>query len=304
MRCVVLYGGNSPEREVSLRSGQAVADALIQSGFEVVLIDINDDFSCLDQIRQSDIVLPILHGINGEDGVIQHELEKRKLNYLGAKELPSRRAFNKATTHKLLEKQGILMPQYEVVSADTVNSSSIIKGSFVIKPIEGGSSIDTAIVDNYHAESAKKLVGKLLQKHNEMLIEECIKGVEITVPILDDTVLPVIAIVPPKGQEFDYENKYNGLTAEICPIPYDLLTQELQDKAGQIALLTHRALGLRHLSRTDMIVSTDSKIYVLETNTMPGMTTESLYPKSALVSGLNMKELTSRFISMVAKNKL
>jgi D-alanine--D-alanine ligase len=131
-----------------------------------------------------------------------------------------------------------------------------------------------------------------------MLAEELINGIEITVPILGGKALPVVAIFPPENEEFDLDNKYNGRTKEVCPVTNEILSENLQKEAMDIALTAHNAVGARHLSRVDMIVSADNKIVVLEINTMPGLTTQSLYPKSAEAAGLNFEQLVKTFVQI------
>src|SRR5439155_118541 len=125
-------------------------------------------------------------------------------------------------------------------------------------------------------------------KYDQMLLEELIEGVEITVPVLGDKALPVVEIVPPEGGEFDYDNKYNGRTQEICPARS--ISAKTQEQAQRLAERIHRLAGARHLSRTDLMVSADGKLYVLEINTIPGLTAQSLIPKSAAAAGLSWKQ--------------
>lgn len=132
------------------------------------------------------------------------------------------------------------------------------------------------------------------------VIEELIEGVEITVPVLDNKALPVIEIKPPPGDEFDYDNKYNGETEEICP-PVSV-SKELQRVAQDYAEKAHAMLGCRHLSRSDFIVASDGRVVMLELNTMPGMTDQSLYPKSAKVAGIDFPELMKKFASLVKRD--
>jgi D-alanine-D-alanine ligase len=141
-----------------------------------------------------------------------------------------------------------------------------------------------------------KINDVLLNRYPEMLLEELIEGTEITVPILGSDALPIVEIIPPEGQVFDYDNKYNGLSEELCP-PRSI-SMELQEKAKQLALRVHKIAGCRHYSRTDMIIDKHNNIYVLETNTLPGMTDESLFPKSAKAAGISMQELCERLINL------
>jgi D-alanine-D-alanine ligase len=130
-----------------------------------------------------------------------------------------------------------------------------------------------------------------------MLLEELIDGTELTVPVLGATSLPVIEIIPPKNQEFDYENKYNGATQELCP-PQHIDTPK-QQEAQRLAELIHNQVGARHLSRTDIILDREGKMWVLELNTMPGLTDQSLFPKAAQSSGMSMPQLVQRLVDLV-----
>lgn len=133
-----------------------------------------------------------------------------------------------------------------------------------------------------------------------VIIEKLIEGTEATVPILDKKALPVIEIVPPPDGEFDYDNKYNGQTQEICPP--DSLSQDLQKQAQELAEQAHKTMGCRHLSRVDMMIDKDGKIYLLEVNTIPGLTAQSLYPKSAQAAGISMPQLITKFAELVQRD--
>jgi D-alanine-D-alanine ligase len=130
-----------------------------------------------------------------------------------------------------------------------------------------------------------------------MLIEQLVEGNEVTVGILGDEALPVIEIIPPKDQEFDYENKYNGATAELCP-PVNV-SEELQRKAQELAVAVHNATGCRHLSRTDIMINNTGDLYIIDTNTLPGLTGQSLYPKAAAEAGYDWAQLVQRFASLI-----
>lgn len=301
MRVLVLVGGDSPEREISLLSGQAVFEALLEAGHEAYKLDTLKGFDELaNYVDKVDMVFPILHGLNGEDGVAQLELEKRGFTYLGSNSKSSIIAFDKIKAHEVLESHGIKMPAFAKVRLHDVKSHELFKTPYVLKPIEGGSSLDTQIVRRVSQDSIKKSE-QLLHKYNEMILEELIVGKEITVPVLGDTALPVIAIIPPENEEFDYQNKYNDKTRELCPAPTDYVTEYLQHAAQEIALNVHTYLGARHLSRTDLIISESGDLYVLELNTMPGMLTQSLFPKAALCAGMSMPQLVNKFVETVKK---
>lgn len=296
MNVLVLLGGNSPERDVSLRSGTAVAEALISAGHKVSKYDPINGYQGLDKfINEVDVIFPILHGIGGEDGEVQKELEARKFRFLGSGSEVSKLCFDKVRSKEKIVEIGFKTPKSEVVDLDSFTKSDIAKASFVLKPIEGGSTIDTFIINDPN----DKIDLTIFNRYSTMLLEELIEGVEITVPVLADKALPVIEIIPPEGEDFDYENKYNGETQELCPA--ENVTTKLQHQAQDIALTLHKSLEVKHLSRTDIIINENNELYVLEINTMPGMTNQSLFPKAASVSGLTMEQLVENFIELTRK---
>lgn len=298
MKILVLKGGDSTEREVSLRSSAAVEAALLEVGYIVASYDpLDGDEGLTNAVKDCDVVLPILHGDNGEDGVIQQKLEALNAKFLGSTSEASRVCISKTKTHEVLGQAGILMPRYEIVNKETVQQSELYKSPFVLKTIDGGSSVDIYIArDSTTVDSDK--INSLLQRRGSMLMEELIFGQEITVGVLGDRVLPIVAITPPVDGEFDYENKYNGSTKEVCPVPDEIISLSKQAEAQELAQRVHTALGARHLSRTDMIITDDGSIYVLELNTMPGLTDQSLFPKEAKTAGMTMVELVKRFVEM------
>jgi D-alanine-D-alanine ligase len=298
MKILVLQGGDSGEREVSFRSAKSVSEALSANGHKVYKYDPSDGFEGLKKYAgMVDVVFPILHGAGGEDGVIQAELGKLGFKYLGAGSKVSKTCFDKVEFKKAAEKLGILMPPDEIVDQKSFYQSKLIKSPFVLKPIDGGSSIDTFIVRDTSKLPAD--IDKTLKKYKSMLLEELIMGDEITVPILDGKALPAIEIIPPISGEFDYENKYNGKTQELCP-PKNV-SEKSQKQAQKIAEKLHNGLGVRHISRTDFIVTKSEEIYTLELNTIPGMTDQSLFPKSAKAGGISMEQLVEKFVGLVLK---
>ncbi|MFT4532432.1 MAG: D-alanine-D-alanine ligase [Candidatus Saccharimonadales bacterium] len=303
MNILVLYGGDGPEREVSLRSGAAIISALSLTVHTVSEYDPKNGLESLATICEGiDLVLPILHGKKGEDGSLQRQLESVGVEYLGADSVGSEQAFYKDKAHEILEKCGVSMAAFGVVDSGSYLGHPLFKKPFVLKPIDGGSSIDTLIARDA-LDTKLEVASKLLEKHDTMIVEELVEGLEITIPVLGTEALDPIAIVAPEGKEFDYENKYNGSTQEICPIPSEMLSLQQQENAKKIALKAHEALKIRHLSRTDMIIKEDGSIVVLELNTMPGMTDQSLFPRSAKASGLSMVGMVEKFISIASSSK-
>ena len=295
MRILVLGGGDGPERDVSLRSAAAVRDGLTDSVHDVRFCDpANGEAALRLAVRQCDLIFPILHGVGGEDGSIQRLLDDIGKPYLGSGAAVSELCFDKPRLKQLLVKNGISTPKSEVVTAKTFNHSELARAPFVLKPIGGGSSLGTMIARKkpFDLDTAQGL----LEKYSEMLLEELITGDEVTVPVLGDSALPVIEIVAPEGKEFDYENKYNGATSELCP-PRNV-SVELQTRAQRLAEQVHSLSGAKHLSRTDIMIDKTGALYVLEINTMPGMTAQSLFPKSAAQAGLAWTTLMERLVEM------
>ncbi len=297
MDILVIGGGISDERSVSLRSAKSVAVSLEQSGHKVKLYDWDGSQGWLrDNLDKFDVVFPVLHGVGGEDGQIQSIIEDYSVAYVGTRSQASANCMSKRITQATLTSNGVLVPDGLVVDLAQYKTHSLRLKPHVLKPVNGGSSIDTLLIDDSSKINADDL-DKLFNKHQSMLLEEQIVGQEITVPYLQGKELPVIEIIPPDGQDFDFDNKYNGKTQELCPpknIPSDV-----QQKASKLAKQVHHIMDCRHFSRTDMIVK-DGQIYVLEINTIPGMTDQSLFPKAASVAGMTMPQLTD-YLVIIAK---
>jgi D-alanine--D-alanine ligase len=298
MKILVLGGGNSPERAVSLRSAKAVAKAAVKAGFEVSEADPALGLTTLDSLTDA-VVFPILHGQGGEDGELQAELEKRNLPFLGSGSESSANCFDKWKTRESITRLGIPMPKAERVSKETYAGQALREQPHVLKVNRGGSSIGTLIIrqpGKVHDEQ----INKLFELDDVAVIEELIIGTEITVPVLDKTALPVIEIQPPQGLEFDYDNKYNGATAEICPP--ESISKQVQEEARRLAESVHQIMECRHLSRVDIMIDKSENLYVLEINTIPGLTDQSLYPRSAAVAGYDMPNLVREFAELVKRD--
>lgn len=291
---IVLAGGTSSEREVSLRSGAAVAAALQTAGYNVTQLDPAEGLADkVDILAAADMVFPVLHGTGGEDGTIQQFLEEHGIRFVGSDSRASALCFDKWRYTQLLQDKDIMMPATELVDATAFLASPLTAQPFVLKPNDGGSSIDTFIIRDAHNYN-QAMLSDALTRHNTMLLQELITGTEITIGVLGDTPLPVVEIIPPQNGEFDYENKYNGATQELCPPLH--VSNDLQAKAQALALRIHTLTGCKSMSRTDMIIAKDQTLYVLETNTIPGMTDQSLYPKAARTAGIPMSELVDRLV--------
>ncbi len=299
MKVLVLGGGDSPERDVSLRSAKAVANAARAAALEVSEADPSDGLEILKGLSKDTAVFPILHGAGGEDGSLQAELERRKLAFLGSGSESSKKCFDKWETLNVLREIGLPVSESALVNKNSYRNHKLSSRAHVLKVRHGGSSIGTLIVRSpEHID--QKQVDKVFELDYEAVIETLIEGTEITIPILDQSALPVIEIRTPEGLEFDYDNKYNGLTAEICP-PVTV-SVELQKQAQKIAEKVHKAMDCRHLSRIDIMIDRSGKFFVLEINTIPGLTDQSLYPKSAAVAGMSMPELIRKFARLVKRD--
>lgn len=299
-RILVVGGGPSLEREISLISSKAVYEALKENDHDVFFYDWDGTTEWLKEHAQEySVVLPILHGRGGEDGELQSLLEELDVSFLGSGSGVSRLCFNKAQTLKKLKAMGILIPRGGTVTRQQYPSHALAQGPHVLKPFNGGSSIDTFILPD-PLQAPKEQIDKSFKKYKHMLIEEYLDGVEVTVPVLNNQALEVIEIKPPKNGVFDYANKYNGATKELCP-PVSI-TENLQEELKALALKIHTSFGCRHLTRIDMII-VNNQPYVLEVNTLPGMTSQSLYPKSAAVSGILFPELVDMFVELCLKER-
>lgn len=296
-KILVLCGGTSSERAVSLRSGAAVRAALEQAGHQVTVMDPADTLTN-DDFEGYDAIFPVLHGAGGEDGVLQGLLESLGYqNFVGSDALSSALCFDKWRHKQLLDDNHVKNPAGAIVTAAELVNHPLTEAPFVLKPVDGGSSVDTFIVRDV-ATADMEAMQASCEKNSRMLIEELIEGTEITVGVLGNESLPVIEIIPPADGEFDYENKYNGKSQELCP-PQSVAA-DVQTAAQELALRVHTLSGCRDFSRTDMIITADNSLYVLETNTIPGMTDQSLLPKAAAVAGLSMPELVDRLVNLAA----
>jgi D-alanine-D-alanine ligase len=298
----LLSGGISSEREVSLNSGDQVFDALDKEKYNIIRYDPKTDLSRLvSEASQIEAALIILHGPYGEDGTIQGLLELLDIPYQGSGVIGSSVAMNKLATKQMYELADLPTPPYMVLkqgdSIDAADFEERFGFPLVVKPLEAGSSVGMTIVKS---ESEIEMATQKAFEHGEcIMVESFVDGVEITVGVVGDQTLealPIIEIVPGDAYEFfDYEAKYTpGATREICPARIsDVLTQ----KAQTYAKMAHKSLFCEGYSRTDMIIQED-EIYILETNTIPGMTATSLLPQAAAAAGISFTELLDRLIEL------
>jgi D-alanine-D-alanine ligase len=294
-KILLLAGGSSSEREISLRSGAAVRAALKQAGHDVTVLDPADNLEDA-ALQGYDAIFPVLHGTGGEDGILQARFESLGIHsFVGSDAQSSALCFDKWRYKELLDQRGILNARGARINAPELRQHPLAQVPFVLKPYDGGSSVDTFIVRNPTTADFNAME-TACERYGSMLIEELIDGIEITVGVLGEQALPVIEIIPPSDGEFDYENKYNGKTQELCPPQH--VSAEIQTAASQLAVHIHKLCGCRDFSRTDMFVTPDGKLYVLETNTIPGMTDQSLLPKAAATASIDMVTLCNQLVQL------
>lgn len=331
MKIVVLAGGISPERNVSLTSGIKVATALMKKGHEVMLLDLwkgsesldfpaiyHKDGEChwqeIDLLqepdttdenligkdvialcKQADVVFLALHGAIGENGKLQAILEMNKIAFTGSGSVGSMLAMDKALAKRMMETNEISTPKWTEVYQGKFDESKITYPC-VVKPCSCGSSFGVFMVET--EQELKKAIENATKYEERLIIEEKIMGREFSVGILNQKTMPIIEIIPKTGF-YDYKNKYNGTTTEICPAQ---ITEDIQTKIEKAALNVHQTLRLGAYSRIDFMIDKENKIYCLEANTLPGMTPMSLFPQEAAAMGISFEELCEKLCE-ISKNQ-
>ena len=302
IKVAVLAGGWSGEREVSLKSGKGVYAALNRERYDVTIYDPRDDLGVLIKKKaEIDLAFILLHGKFGEDGRVQGLLDVLHIPFVGSGVLASAMAMNKRIAKDIFRGVGlrvageVILKQGERFSVDRLMDR--LGTSVVIKPVSEGSSLGISIA--HGREEILKGIEKAFQYDGEVMAEEYLDGKEITCCVLGNQVLemlPVVEIVPDISYKFfDFEAKYKpGATNEICPAP---IAPALAEEAASCAKKAHRALKCSVWSRSDMIIR-DETLYLLETNTIPGMTETSLFPLAARRAGMTLSDLLDRLISL------
>ncbi|MEW6066540.1 D-alanine--D-alanine ligase [Desulforamulus profundi] len=306
LRIGVLCGGRSEEREVSLRSGEAVYRALLAAGYHDVLkIDVG--FDLVEQLKENKIELAFLalHGKYGEDGTIQGLLEMLEIPYTGSGVLASALAINKIAAKKIFALEGIPTPAFTVVTRREVLNQGLEQAAAraikevgvpaVVKANTQGSTIGISFV--HEQEKMSAAIESALEYDHDVLIEEFIFGMEVTASVLgnhDPVTLPLIEITSVTGV-YDYQAKYTpGMSDHIIP---PRLPEEIQSKIKELAVRAYLALGCRGFGRVDFMVKND-EIFALEVNTLPGMTATSLFPDAAKHAGIDFPELADRLVKL------
>ena len=302
MRLALIYGGKSSEREVSLKSGHQVYTALDQAKYDIRRYDpLTDLEKLVREAKELEVALIIMHGRGGEDGTMQGLLDLLEIPYQGSGVLASAVAMNKELSKALYQMSGLRVPRTLAFNRAQALVPEKIQGKLglpvVIKPATEGSSIGVTMARTL--EELARGLAAAFKYDSRVLVEEFVKGTEVTGGVLGNAktqALPLVEIIPAGNYLFfDYEAKYQpGATQEICPAR---LAPKLTARAQQCALTAHQALGCRGYSRTDMIVR-DGEIYVLETNTIPGMTATSLFPQAARAAGLEFPALLDTLIQL------
>ncbi len=307
---VVLMGGISSEREISLQSGKAVANALLEDNNNVIKIIVNDDMvNELDNYK-IDVAFIALHGYFGEDGGIQQVLESKGIPYTGSGISASRLAMNKVESKDIFRRNNIPTPDYFTAStvqniSEITNSVKNLKLPVITKPVSNGSSIGISIIKEYIGIiDAIEHTGRYSE---EILVEECIEGRELAVSVLNDKALPVIEIKTATGL-YDYDAKYKSDKTQYIVLKSadesseTTLSHDVYERVQELAVRAHNSLGCRTFSRADMILNKDDEIYVLEVNTIPGFTEKSLLPKAAAAANISFSELCNAIVNAACKH--
>jgi len=303
LRITVLRGGPSAEREISLASGEAVADALRRRGHDVFVSDVGpDNLAALEQ--PADVVFPALHGTFGEDGVLQEILERRGIRFVGSGSRACALAMDKVAAKQRVAELGIDTPAFEVVTNESLaRGAPRLAPPVVVKPVAEGSSVLTTIV--HEADALLSAVRAVVERYGRALLERFIAGDEITVGIVGDRALPPIC-VRPRREFYDYQAKYQDDRTEYlfeAGHPQSLLA-----RAQRLSRQVFAGLGCRHLARVDWMAESHGqdaratqRLWFLEINTIPGFTSHSLVPKAAARVGLPFDELVEQLVRMAAE---
>lgn len=307
LHVALLAGGKSGEREVSLNGAKLVEEYLDKEKYRITRYDPASDMARIAQeASEIDVAFLVLHGQFGEDGTVQGFLDLLGIPYQGAGVLGSAMAMDKNISKLLYQQNGLPIAPYQVVTDSDIDDAAMIAEMglpLVVKPVRVGSSIGMTIVRRQ--EQLKNAVANALTYDKEVMIEAYLDGREITVGVMgndDVNALPLIEIIPGREFEFfNYEAKYvPGASQEICPAD---VSDAIAAKASEYAIRAHRVLKLENYSRTDMILTADNELYLLETNTIPGMTINSLLPKAAKEFGLQYPQLLDGLITLALEKK-
>lgn len=306
MTVIVIAGGLSHERDISLRSGRRVTLALRGAGHEVIVTDVNADLLPLLEQHPDAVVLPMLHGGLGEDGALREVLEIMEVPFVGSTGDASRRTFDKSIATPIVAAAGVATPHQVALPQDIfkeLGARRIMDGlgehigcPMVVKPAQSGSALGVGMV-----HEAQELPSALVQAYaygDVAVVEEFVEGIEVAVTIIDEgdgpAALPAVEIRPQLGALYDYEARYTpGATRFVTPAQ---LADDVLERLAEAATTAHRALGLRHLSRMDMMVRTDGTPVFIEGNVAPGMTETSLAPLAFEAAGRSIADVLGTLV--------
>lgn len=293
----VLMGGPGAEREVSLASGRAVVKALLERGWQAVPVEVNERSP--DLPAGTGLAFNVIHGTFGEDGGVQRFLEERGIPYTGAGATSSELAFDKNRSKVRFLEAGVPTPRSEIVDCSSGVRLPKIPVPFVVKPPREGSSVGIRVVrDEAEAWAAMEHAAGFSP---DLLVEEFVEGRELTVGVLDGQVFPVVEIAPPEGDWYDMETKYPWLSGKEVGSQYTCPADLTPQEAGVVqaaAQKAHAALGIEVYSRVDVLLNSFGSPYVLEANTIPGMTETSLLPMGARAAGYSFEDLCVRIAEL------
>ncbi|MBN1872102.1 MAG: D-alanine--D-alanine ligase [Candidatus Omnitrophica bacterium] len=294
----VLAGGPSNERDISIKSGRAVYEALKRAGCAVAWIELGkSDMQRLLKKEEFDVAFIALHGAFGEDGSIQRLLKLMKKPYTGSGPLASKRALDKIASRRIFERNDIPFPEYRILRKSRAKIPNGLPFPLVVKPRFEGSSLGLSLARDkgefYQSCRAA------FRYSDDILVERFISGREITVGVLDRMPLPVVEIIH-KGIFYDFNAKYNDKeTRYVVPAS---LPQGIYKRAQALGLASHNALRCSDISRVDMLLDSEDNIYVLEVNSIPGLTERSLFPKAAGALGINFENMCLKLLDLAFKN--
>lgn len=299
IKIAVVMGGMSSEHDVSLMSGREIIKNLNKKKYSVTPIIIKKGGNGIEEIinKRPDVVFIALHGKYGEDGVIQGFLDSLKIKYTGSGVLASAIGMDKIIFRKLMQSESLPVPKFTLIDKKDFKIPKDLKPPYFVKPHNGGSSVGVSFVKN--SRGLRKAIKLSFKYSNKVLVEEYIKGVEVSCAVLGNEkplALPVIEIRPLKNDFFDYKSKYSYKgSEEVAPAR---ISKKLTEEIQKLSIKVYKIVGCRGYARLDFILEEGVKPIILEINTLPGMTPNSLLPKEAAALGITYSELLDRIISL------
>ncbi|VAW36027.1 D-alanine--D-alanine ligase [hydrothermal vent metagenome] len=290
-RIGVLMGGLSEEREISLKSGRAVLEALRSRGYNAVAIDVGSEAAALLRKEAVEVAFIALHGLYGEDGAVQGLLEIMGIPYTGSGVLASAAAMDKVAGKIFFERYGIPTPAYSVLRDGENKLPEGLGLPLIVKPASHGSTIGIGVADT--SAEFQRAVGEAYAYEDTLVVERFISGREVTISILDGTPLPIVEIIT-RARIYDFRSKYEkGMTEFVVPAD---LEESIAEGASEAALAAYKALGCSGAARVDIVLDEAGRPFVLEANTVPGMTGTSLLPMAARAAGMDYEALVEEIL--------